>query len=299
MAVPLTLIERLRRRWHPLHQIRRVSAFRSLVRTLDRPIWTKLYGVSHPVRIHLLKNSSYLVNRRSPEPAMTALLLAILDTRKVSVFWDIGANIGYFSWLITSASPTTRVLAVEPDRENYAVLRQSQIHAPAVQALNVAVSRVDGSATFLVDSVTGATGTLESEAESYNRRHFGETSRSIVVPTRSLDSLGAEYGVPDLIKIDVEGHESSVIDGAAHLLTGLPLILIEAFDPASRALQTLREAGYRVISADTLADGPSHDVNYLAIPEEQSSYLPNLRQAHGRVRHRLGLIADIQVADGR
>jgi FkbM family methyltransferase len=290
VPVLLTLIERWRRRWHPLHQIRRVSAFRRLARALDRPVWTKLYGVSHPVRIYLLRNSAYLANRRSPEPAIVALLLAILDTRRVAVFWDIGANIGYFSWLMASASPTTRVLAVEPDPENYAVLTQSGTHAPGVQMLNVAVSRHDGSATFLMDSVTGATGTLESEAETYNRRHFGEASRSLVVPTRSLDSLSGEYGTPDLIKIDVEGHESSVIEGAAQLLTQRPLVLIEAFDPASMALKRLRDAGYRVLAADTLADIPHNDVNYLAIAEEQISYLPSLRQAHRRACQRLGLI---------
>jgi FkbM family methyltransferase len=287
----LRSVERWRTRYHPLHQIRRVSAFRRIARAIDRQVWARLYGIPHPVRLYLLRNGSYLVNRRSPEPRLAALVLAILRTRRVASFWDVGAHIGYYSWLVASESPDTRIVAIEPDPTNQAVLHQSRLYAPAVNILDVAISRVDGSATFLTDAVSGATGTLESQQQTFNFRNYAEPSLSLSVKTRSLDSLEIELGVPDLVKIDVEGHEHSVIEGASQLLTRHPLIIIEAFDGSSAALSRLRVAGYRLFGADALTDAPPDDGNYLAIPEAEADLMSPLRDAYHRALADAGLTA--------
>ena len=169
--------------------MRRVRAFRVLARAIDRRVWAKLYGLPHPVRLYVLRNASYLLNRRSPEPHVAALVLAILRTRPVACFWDVGANIGYYSWLAASASPATKVLAIEPDSTNLAILRESRTYAPRVDVLDVAVSMVDGRATFLPDDVSGATGTLESAPDTFNLRNYGAKSRPIgVAPEASIPS---------------------------------------------------------------------------------------------------------------
>ncbi len=278
----LRSVERWRRRYHPLHQIRRVSAFRRVARAIDRPVWARLHGIPHPVRLYLLRNGSYLLNRRSPEPRMAALVLAILRTRRVASFWDVGAHIGYYSWLVASESPGTKIVAIEPDPINQAVLQQSRMHAPAVDVLDVAISRADGSATFLTDEVSGATGTLETQQETFNLRNYAEPSLALSAKTRSLDSLVVELGAPDLVKIDVEGHERSVIEGATHLLTHHPLMIIEVFDPSSPALLTLRDAGYQLLGADSLTDDPPDDGNYLAIAREEAGLLSGLRESYRR-----------------
>lgn len=284
-------VERWRTRYHPLYQMRRVSAFRRIARAIDRPVWARLYGIPHPVRLYLFRNGSYLLNRRSPEPRLAALVVAILRTRRVASFWDVGAHIGYYSWLVAAESPDTRIVAIEPDPINQAVLHQSRLHAPAVNILNVAISRVDGSATFLTDEVSGATGTLESQQETFNFRNYAEPSLSVSVKTRSLDSLEVELGAPDLVKIDVEGHEGSVIEGATQLLTRHPLIIIEAFDRSSGALSGLRAAGYRLFGADSLMDAPPDAGNYLAISENEAGLLLPLRDAYCRALVDAGLTA--------
>jgi FkbM family methyltransferase len=274
---------------HPLHQIRRVRAFRALARAVDRPVWARVYGVPHPVRLYLLRNASYLLNRCSPEPHVAALVLAILRTRPVGCFWDVGANIGYYSWLVASASPATKVLAIEPDPTNLAVLRESRAHAPQVEVLDVAVSTEDGTAAFLPDEVSGATGTMRSQQETFNLRNYGAISQPIEVVTRSLDSIGRERGFPDFLKVDVEGYEDQAIRGGVHLLERRPVILIEAFDPASPALAQLRSAGYRLLSADSLTEARPDDGNYLAIAEEELGLLPRLRDAYERALADAGL----------
>jgi FkbM family methyltransferase len=276
---------------HPLHQLRRLRVFRRIARAVDRPVWAKLYGVPHPVRVYLLRNGSYLLNRRSPEPHVAALMLAILRTRKTAYFWDVGAHIGYYSWLVASASPETKVLAIEPDPTNCAMLRESRAYAPQVDILDVAVSRVDGTATFLADDVSGATGTLECQRETFNLRNYRETSRLLIVPTRSLDSVGLERGFPDLLKIDVEDHEDPVIEGGARLLACRPLVLIETFDRSSPALARLRAGGYRLLGADSLTEAPPGDGNYLAVAEEDAGLLMPLREAYRAALADAGLAA--------
>lgn len=259
-----------------------------LARAIDRPIWARLYGVPHPVRLYLLRNASYLLNRRSPEPQVAALVAAILRTQTIACFWDVGANIGYYSWLVASASPATRVLAIEPDPTNLAVLRNSRTHAPRVEILDVAVSTADGSAPFLPDDVSGATGTLGRQQQTFNLRNYGAESRPIEVTTRSLDSIAVERGFPDFVKIDVEGHEAQALEGGTQLLERRPLIIIEAFDPASPALARLRAAGYRLLAADSLTEQRPADGNYLAMAEGAQN-LPRLRDAYNATLAEAGL----------
>ena len=291
-ATPLSLqssLEAWRRRVHPLHQMRRVRAFRALARAIDRPVWTSLYGVSHPVRVYMLRDASYLVNRRSPEPHIAALFLSILRVKPVAFFWDVGANIGYYSWLIASASPATKVLAIEPDPTNLEMLCSSREYVPRVEILEAAVSSKDGTATFARDEVSGATGTLETAERTFSERHYRAQSRPIEVITRTFDSIGLERGFPDLVKIDIEGHEADAACGGTKLFERSPLVVIESFDPTSSALEKLRAAGYRLLNAEALTDATPSDGNYLAIGESDHRLLPLLREEYKRALADAGL----------
>jgi FkbM family methyltransferase len=289
---PLWILDGVRDRYHPVHALRRIALLRRLVRVCDVQVWAQIHGVTHPVRLYALRNGSYLLGRRAPEPSIAALMLAILDTCAIKSFWDIDANIGYYSWLIHSARPGVRVLAVEPDATNFALLERTRNHAPGVEILKAAISRADGAATFLVDTVSGATGTLETDLGTFNERHYGEARHATTVPTRSLDSLACGRVLPDLIKIDVEGHEAAVVEGAALVLRASPIVLIEAWDAATPALQTLRAAGYHLLDAASLSQNTPTDGNYLAVPGARHSMLDTLRRAHRDRAAAMGLRTD-------
>jgi hypothetical protein len=77
---------------------------------------------------------------------------------------------------------------------------------------------------------------------------------ALQVPLRSLDSLAAEHrrDRADLIKIDVEGHERQVLDGAAGILARWrPVLVVETGHEAegSRAAihDRLQALGYRML----------------------------------------------------
>ena len=107
-----------------------------------------------------------------------------------------------------------------------------------------------GRATFERDTVSGATGTLEAAADSYAFRNWG-VSEVAEVATSTLDEL-----IPsevDLLKIDVEGHEEQVLEGAAALLErDFPIVLFECFHGATAAPAVLQERGYALYDAGVL-----------------------------------------------
>jgi hypothetical protein len=71
-----------------------------------------------------------------------------------------------------------------------------------------------------------------------------------------------------------------------------PVILLEAFDARSPALQILRGAGFEVFDAASLTHATPADGNYLAIPRPRTFLLEPLRRAHRERLTEIGLDAN-------
>ena len=146
-----------------------------------------------------------------------------------SVVIDVGANLG--EWTVPFAravGPTGRVVAVEPAPRSAAALASTLAVNALRQAeiVRCAIGDHDGTADFAVPVVTSArtdTGTARIGPASTGYD-------ALRVPLRRLDSLAAERNLArlDLVKIDVEGHERRVLDGAASILDRFrPVLVIE------------------------------------------------------------------------
>lgn len=201
------------------------------------------------------------------EPEQSRALLGLL--RPGAVFCDVGANVGYYtllgSRLVGSAGA---VLAVEPSVRNLALLRR---HVELNRAANVRVvagacaerdgyTRFEAGANSAVGHLAGAT--LAADAEASADR----------VPTHTLDGLVAAHGiVPDVVKIDVEGAELRVLQGAVGVLRrDRPALLLSVHSDALRdaCLALLRELGY---AAQPLAPSGTAADEYLARPLPQDA----------------------------
>jgi len=131
---------------------------------------------------------------------------------------DVGAHMGFYT-LRTAAlvGPSGKVIAVEPDDCNYAILKRNieRCNLTNVTAINAALSDRDGVARLVI-SDWASTGRvlIQSEAQSDSR------SRTRAIRTMRLDTLMREVGIEtvDLVKIDVEGGEMLVLKGAKECL---------------------------------------------------------------------------------
>ena len=162
----------------------------------------------HPPRVH---------------PAVLAFL------RPGSVVIDVGASLGEWTLPFARAvGPAGRVIAIEPAPRGAAALA-STLAANALHQAEIvrcAIGDHDGTVEFAVPVVTSArtdTGTARIGPACTGHD-------ALQVSLRSLDSLAAEHDLAriDLIKIDVEGHERQVLDGAAAVLSrNRPVLVIE------------------------------------------------------------------------
>jgi FkbM family methyltransferase len=135
-----------------------------------------------------------------------------------SVFWDIGANVGVFSLYSETRSSIT--FSFEPDTENYdAILRNVKANSVRhVAGFKWAISDFDGKSTFYVPWIgSGHSGGQIDKPINEKGDEFNPVE-SYEVETYTIDTLAKRLGVPNHIKIDVDGHEWRILQGAAGTL---------------------------------------------------------------------------------
>ncbi|HYL33022.1 MAG TPA: FkbM family methyltransferase [Stellaceae bacterium] len=191
---------------------------------------------------------------------------------------DVGANLGEWSVPLAKAvGATGRVISCEPNPHIASALAAT-LHInnlSQAQVFQIAISATDGEGHLAIDT------------EDSGLSRLAETG--VPVPLRSLDSIVANIGLKrlDLLKIDVEGHEASVFEGAVMTINKMrPALIFESGHeaPADRDHigRSLNGMGYDVIAVlhhygalpCTLADyclarGPcagSEARNLLALP---------------------------------
>jgi FkbM family methyltransferase len=199
------------------------------------------------------------------------------------VAYDVGANAGYMSLVMARAVGSSgHVLAFEPDPQNLRALRfnleQNKLYNVAVR--EQAVSDAPGKLTFASYSYS-LVGHIAREDDPGDARHFD-------VEATTLDRVWAETGAaPDFVKIDVEGAEREVLNGATELLAhARPTILAEIRAehwPAVFELLESHHYDFRFLAGgwDMREDGLA---DVLMIPEERrrvSEIVERLRRGPG------------------
>lgn len=139
--------------------------------------------------------------------------------RPGATFVDVGANVGYFTLLASTLG--ARVVAYEPTPTVFTRLKEN-VALNGFQADLVNAALMDKPGTLSLH-LSGD----DPEANSL----FGDDAQSVQVPAVTLDDDLAARGIThvDLLKIDAEGAEPFVLDGATRLLSSpnAPVIIVE------------------------------------------------------------------------
>jgi FkbM family methyltransferase len=163
--------------------------------------------------------------RYRDESREIAALLNGLSPESVAI--DIGANKGSYLWSLARAVPKGKVVAFEPQPVLAEYLKQAckSVGFKNVVVEAAGVSTKSGKLTLTVPG-TGK----DSPGASFERTaNLREPHRQIDVPVVSLDDyFSAEQRKIGAMKIDVEGHEFSVLKGGAGLIAAhRPVIVCE------------------------------------------------------------------------
>lgn len=232
----------------------RVRAVHEFVKVLFSPILVKIRsGPLQGRRWSLTSGKNFLTGKYEPEKTAT-LAQAV---RPGDVVFDIGAHIGYFTVLMSQAvGDSGRVFAFEPRPLNQRFLRRhiSVNGCTNVEVLNVSVGDRSGPARLETRTGTG-TG------------HVSATG-NIEVAMVSVDSLvdSGRLPAPTFLKIDVEGGEMAVLQGALHTLERhRPRMVLATHGDEidQRCREFLTPLGYTMTDIGQLRG----DTEYLVLPE--------------------------------
>jgi FkbM family methyltransferase len=154
----------------------------------------------------------------------------ILST-PVSCVFDVGAHVGQSAIRFVAAFPNAKVYSFEPDPSSFTQLRTVADGVARIHAVNAAVGDIDGEATFFVNQFDQTSSLLRAApgADQYLLDTSGLIPRSeLKVPVLTLDRFCVDRGIDriDLLKLDAQGYELRVLDGARGLLDRLAVSLI-------------------------------------------------------------------------
>lgn len=151
--------------------------------------------------------------------------------------WDIGANVGLFSF--AAASLGARVVAVEADTWLANLIHQSVLlNKLPVTVLSAAVSDRQGVSRLHLSDEGKASNSLG-----------GDGSSTQTVITITLDWLLEHFPAPQVLKIDVEGMEYAVLSSARQVLHTRPFIFCEVTQHHEAIGKLLTEADYQFHAA--------------------------------------------------
>lgn len=156
------------------------------------------------------------------EREILSLICDVLRSKRDSVFWDVGANVGQHT--LAASKNASFVHAFEP----FAPVRAELLEKIELNQLgNVAVHAFglgDRNASLPFFAPRGP----NQGTGSFLADHAATNVKADDLPIKVGDEFAAGLGRLDLIKIDVEGFEKAVLSGLQHTLARLrPLVLFE------------------------------------------------------------------------
>jgi FkbM family methyltransferase len=152
--------------------------------------------------------------QRIIQPDNNVAVRRFLASRRGVLAFDIGANIGQSAKVL--APNFARVISLEPARESFELLKAEC--APNVQPFELAAGARIGRTSLYECENSGESGQLVYGPGL----NWGSIVGQRDVLTTTLDTLAETHGLPDFVKVDVEGSEVAVMQGSLDLLKGLP-----------------------------------------------------------------------------
>lgn len=203
---------------------------------------------------------------------------------------DCGANIGYFSAILSQRCSNIKVLAIEGNDSTVKICQQTfnLLNINTVKIVPAVLSD-KSSEKYVIPNIPGREAWQQARKLSSELSDYDTTCY-----TTTLDELVDEFHInPSLVKIDCEGFETLILKGANNLLSKIrPAFMIECNDKALTQAQTnrnellnfLRKNNYKLFHLSSFTgfqpfglevdnDFPSTEFNFAAIPNDNENLI--------------------------
>jgi len=174
----------------------------------------------------------------------------IKNLKENDIFYDIGANYGFYTYLALEFCK--EVHSFEPIPDVFRYLYKNLNNEPKAILNNIALSDNIGDVLMYINKISTGGSTIIKEVFQKNPNNF---FKEIKVPIRTLDDYLKNHNNPTIIKIDVEGAERKVIEGGVNFFThNSPIIIMEVWrddkNISLKAAEKLIELGFRPYGID-------------------------------------------------
>lgn len=210
---------------------------------------------------NISQNSSFLRDELSVLMNISTIL------GKDDTFVDVGANIGIFSSLMSRLAhiyPNFNIYAFEANPETYKRLHKNALKH-GFKSFNVGVSDRDCELDFVEGAVSHVFTTVEN-ATAYNL-----LNKTIKINCQRLDGFNI-IGESIVLKIDVEGQELAVLEGASKLFDEkrIKAVYLDGFSQQEKVVNFLTKYGFSFFDGRTMMETDGKIFSLLALRDKMA-----------------------------
>ncbi len=169
-----------------------------------------------------LRKLGWELTRFRPELSQWAQIIRMISTHQVDTVLDVGANTGQFARNLREAGFAGRIISIEPTAEAYSQLcRVARGDSKWTVAERMAVGDRVGQMEIHVSGNSVSSSLLPMLASHLEADPDSGFVATEAVPVATLDSLTPRFltdGNSIFVKIDVQGYEMKVLEGAQKML---------------------------------------------------------------------------------
>ena len=191
----------------------------------------KYFLKSFRINRHLRKIKSILNVLTKINQSPQQSIYKLLQRSNVTTIIDVGANVGQFGIDMRRAGFNGQIISYEPGQESFELLHEAARKNAPWKILQLALGSVEAEQVINISGNSGLSSSL-LEMETDHLKYF-PTSRTIkqeIVQISTLDKQIINLGLDPqfiLLKLDVQGYEFEVLQGASNSLSKIPFCFLE------------------------------------------------------------------------
>ena len=147
--------------------------------------------------------------------------------RNIDLVLDVGANEGQFSEALRARGYRGRIISFEPIPAVYRILARKAAMDGRWEAHNIALGEKAGDATINVAKASVFSSLLPPSAAAVQHEPDAAVTHAEPIHVRRLDEIGLDLTGNVLLKIDTQGYERQVLEGAEGVLPRMKGVLME------------------------------------------------------------------------
>jgi len=236
----------------------------------------------------MLHRVGFELRRFSVEQSENARFISMLRTYNVNLIFDIGANAGQFGVLLREIGFDGKIISFEPLSDAREILLNISKNDPLWQiALQTAIGEENGEIEIQIAGNSHSSSVLDMLDTHVRAAPDSKYIGKEKVALRTLDSIAPDYMDSNsiaFIKIDTQGYETQVMNGAKKLMSQIVGLQVEiSLVPLYKGqclfdemLKKLKNDGFELWSISTVFSDPNTaqllqvDATFFRVPSSNS-----------------------------